>query len=57
LEASNVVVRQDLHDSEAEFANGQSLANNQVLVGIRHSGLEAEALVTLAKWSLQVIIW
>lgn len=52
LESGDVVVRQVLHDLEADLANGQSPGNRQVLVGIRDSGLEAEALLALGKRSL-----
>lgn len=52
LKSADIMVRQELHDLEADFANGQNPGDRQVLVGARGSGLEAEALVALGKRGL-----
>lgn len=54
LKGANIMVRQGLHDFEAYFANGQGSGSRQVLIGIRVSGLEAEALLAFGKRSLYV---
>lgn len=51
LESANIMVRQVLHDLEADFANGQGSGNRYVLVRIRVSGLEVEALLAFGKRS------
>jgi hypothetical protein len=56
LKASDVVVGQLLHDSEAKFGHGQNLANKQVLIGVRGGGLEAKAPLALAKRSLKITL-
>lgn len=45
------MVRQVLHDLEADFANGQGSGDWYVLVRIRVSGLEVEALLAFGKRS------
>lgn len=54
LKGAGVMVRQELHDFEAHFANGQGSGSRQVLIGIRVSGLEAEALLAFGKRGLYV---
>lgn len=52
LKSADVVVRQVLNDIEADLANSESPGHRQLLVGIRDSELEAEALLALGKRSL-----